>query len=70
MQLFVSKQIAVKTTLNMAVLSTMAMFIRAWSLGGDSGRTRPTLPVYPGKGGLAPGLGVLRLKNLLDAADR
>ena len=32
-------------------------------------RTARSLPVYHGKGGLAPGLNGLRNKDLLDAAD-
>lgn len=32
-------------------------------------RATPRLPVYAGKGGLAPGLSGLRNKDLLDAAD-
>lgn len=32
-------------------------------------RATPRLPVYAGKGGLAPGLNGLRNKDVLDAAD-
>lgn len=59
-----------KTTLNMAVLSIMAMFSgRGRSVVTVAARGRRSLSSR-GKGGLAPGLGVLRFKNLLDAADR
>lgn len=33
-------------------------------------RATPRLPVYPGKGGLTPGLSGLSNKDLLDAADQ
>jgi len=54
----------------MAVLSIMAMFSgRGRSVVTVAARGRRSLSSR-GKGGLAPGLGVLRFKNLLDAADR